>query len=79
VRLPGVTTISAATHKFGYGPKGASVRAWRYASFRRPQYFLMTDWVGGVNGAPGLTGSRSGGQIAATWAALRSLGREGYL
>ncbi|CAJ5204621.1 decarboxylase [Burkholderia pseudomallei] len=35
--------------------------------------------MGGVYGSPGLTGSRSGGLIAATWAALRSLGREGYL
>ncbi|WP_259675907.1 pyridoxal-dependent decarboxylase, partial [Burkholderia pseudomallei] len=78
-RLPGVTSISADTHKFGYGPKGGSVLAWRDASFRRHQYFLMTDWVGGVYGSPGLTGSRSGGLIAATWAALRGLGREGYL
>ncbi len=78
-RLPGVTSISADTHKFGYGPKGGSVLAWRDASFRRRQYFLMTDWVGGVYGSPGLTGSRSGGLIAATWAALRGLGREGYL
>ncbi|MDD1484786.1 aspartate aminotransferase family protein [Burkholderia thailandensis] len=77
-RLPGVTSISADTHKFGYGPKGGSVLAWRDASFRRYQYFLMTDWVGGVYGSPGLAGSRSGGLIAATWAALRSLGREGY-
>ncbi|ABC35923.1 pyridoxal phosphate-dependent decarboxylase family protein [Burkholderia thailandensis] len=77
-RLPGVTSISADTHKFGYGPKGGSVLAWRDASFRRYQYFLMTDWVGGVYGSPGLAGSRSGGLIAATWAALRGLGREGY-
>ncbi|MHA7217049.1 pyridoxal phosphate-dependent decarboxylase family protein, partial [Burkholderia pseudomallei] len=34
-RLPGVTSISADTHKFGYGPKGGSVLAWRDASFRR--------------------------------------------
>ncbi|CAJ8902073.1 sphingosine-1-phosphate lyase [Burkholderia pseudomallei] len=61
------------------GCLGGWMLPWGEASFRRHQYFLMTDWVGGVYGSPGLTGSRSGGLIAATWAALRSLGREGYL
>ncbi|MET5021381.1 aspartate aminotransferase family protein, partial [Burkholderia pseudomallei] len=64
-RLPGVTSISADTHKFVYGPKGGSVLARRDASFRRHQYLQRTDWVGRVTGSPGLTGSRSGGLIAA--------------
>jgi sphinganine-1-phosphate aldolase len=78
-RLPGVTSISADTHKYGYGLKGTSVLAWRDASFRRYQYFIQPDWIGGKYASPGLAGSRSGGLIAATWASMRHLGKSGYL
>lgn len=78
-RLPGVTTISADTHKYGYGFKGTSVLSYRNHNLRSYQYFTMTDWPGGKYLSPGLAGSRSGGLIAATWASMVSLGREGYL
>ena len=78
-RLPGVTTLSADTHKYGYGPKGTSVLLFRDKSLRRHQYFARPDWKGGMYASPGLGGSRSGGLIAATWAVMVSLGRQGYL
>ncbi len=78
-RLPGVTSISADTHKYGYGLKGASVLAWRDPSFRKYQYFMQLDWKGGTYASPGLAGSRSGGLIAATWASMVHLGKQGYL
>ena len=78
-RLPGVTTISADTHKYGYGFKGTSVLSYRDHNLRSYQYFTSTDWPGGKYLSPGLAGSRSGGLIAATWASMVSLGREGYL
>jgi len=78
-RLPGVTTISADTHKYGYGPKGTSVLLFRDKSLRRQQYFARPDWKGGMYASPGMGGSRSGGLIAATWAVMVSLGRRGYL
>ena len=37
-----------------------------------------TDWSGGKYCSPGVDGSRSGGLLAATWAAMVSLGRAGY-
>ncbi len=77
--LPGVTSISADTHKYGYGPKGTSVCLFRDKALRRHQYYLTTDWEGGLYCSPGMGGSRSGGLIAATWAVMVSLGREGYL
>ena len=43
------------------------------------QYFFLTDWTGGKYCSPGIEGSRSGGLLAATWAAMVQLGREGYL
>lgn len=78
-RLPGVTSISADTHKYGYAPKGTGVLLYRNPELRRRQYFVYTDWPGGVYASPGIAGSRSGGLIAATWAALVSLGERGYL
>jgi glutamate/tyrosine decarboxylase-like PLP-dependent enzyme len=78
-RLPGVTSISADTHKYAYGLKGTSVVMYRDKSFRRHQYFVAPEWKGGAYASYGLQGSRSGGLIAATWAAMVTLGQEGYL
>ena len=78
-RVPGVTSISADTHKYGYGFKGSSVLAFRDIALRNSQYFFMTDWTGGKYASPGIEGSRSGGLLAATWAAMVSIGRTGYL
>jgi sphinganine-1-phosphate aldolase len=76
--VPGVTTISADTHKYGYALKGTSVLAFADQSLRNAQYFYLTDWSGGKYCSPGMDGSRSGGLLAATWAAMVSLGRSGY-
>ena len=73
--VPGVTTISADTHKYGYALKGTSVLAFADQSLRNSQYFYLTDWSGGKYCSPGMDGSRSGGLLAATWAAMVSLGR----
>src|ERR1700678_1978168 len=78
-RLPGVTSISADTHKYGYALKGTSVLTFRDKSIRNAQYFYLTDWSGGKYRSPGVEGSRSGGLIAATWAAMIELGSRGYL
>lgn len=76
--VPGVTTISADTHKFAYALKGTSTLLFADKALRNAQYFYLTDWSGGKYCSPGMDGSRSGGLLAATWAALTSLGREGY-
>jgi sphinganine-1-phosphate aldolase len=78
-RIPGVTSISADTHKYGYALKGTSVLLYRNSGLRKYQYFNYPDWPGGVYLSPGLSGSRSGGVVAAAWAAMVSLGEKGYL
>jgi glutamate/tyrosine decarboxylase-like PLP-dependent enzyme len=78
-RLPGVTTISADTHKYAYGLKGTSTLLFRDDALRRHLYFFQTEWSGGKYMSPGLAGSRSGGLIAATWASMVRMGRQGYL
>jgi sphinganine-1-phosphate aldolase len=78
-RLPGLTSMSADTHKFGFGPKGTSVILYRNQKMRRYQVYQIPDWPGGIYASPSMTGSRSGGLIASTWAAMVYLGEEGYL
>ena len=77
-RLSGVTSLSADTHKYGYALKGTSVLTFRDKSLRNAQYFFLTDWSGGKYCSPGMEGSRSGGLLAATWASMVHLGRDGY-
>ena len=71
--------MSADTHKFGFALKGTSVLLYRNDTLRRYQYFTFPDWPGGMYISPGMSGSRSGGVIAATWAALLTTGQQGYL
>ncbi len=78
-RVPGVTSISADLHKFGYAAKGASVLIWRSMDAMKHQIFVATDFPGGIYASPTMIGTRPGGPIAAAWAALNSLGEQGYL
>ena len=78
-RLPGVTSISADLHKFGYAAKGASVILYRDAEVRRRQFFVSINWPGGIYPSPTMTGSRAAGPIAAAWALMNHLGEGGYL
>jgi glutamate/tyrosine decarboxylase-like PLP-dependent enzyme len=77
-RVPGVTSISADTHKYGYGLKGTSTLIYASRELRANQWFASPDWPGGLYVSPGLAGSRSGGLIAATWASLVINGRNGF-
>ena len=78
-RLPGVTSMSADTHKFGYAAKGTSVVLYRGDDLRHHQYFTFTDWPGGLYATPTFAGSRPGGLSAACWAAMVAFGESGYL
>jgi glutamate/tyrosine decarboxylase-like PLP-dependent enzyme len=78
-RLPGVTSMSADTHKYGYAAKGTSVVLYRGQELRHFQYFTATDWPGGLYCSPSFAGSRPGALSAACWAALVSIGEGGYL
>lgn len=77
-RLPGVTSISADTHKYGYAAKGTSVVLYRGTARRRFQWYTTTDWPGGLYMSPTFAGSRPGALSAACWAAMLSIGADGY-
>ena len=76
--VDGVTSISADVHKLGYAPKGVSVLLHRSRELRRYQTFVFDDWLGGRYATPNLQGTRSGLPMAAAWAVVRHLGRDGY-
>ncbi len=76
--VPGVTSITADLHKYGYGPKGSSTILYRDKALRRYQFSAYTDWPGGVLASPTLLGTRPGGAIAGAWAAIVHQGRSGY-
>ncbi|KAI1974806.1 Dihydrosphingosine phosphate lyase [Ophidiomyces ophidiicola] len=77
-RLPGVTSISVDTHKYGFAPKGNSVVLYRNRTLRSYQYFILPEWSGGVYASPSIAGSRPGALIAGCWTSLMAIGESGY-
>ena len=77
--LPGVTSISADTHKYGYAPKGTSVILYRGFELRHYQYYKATEWPGGLYCSPTFAGSRPGALSAGCWAAMVTVGANGYM
>lgn len=74
--LPGVASLSADLHKFGFCPKPASV-----VLYRSPELasgFDFNVWPSGRFATATLVGTRPGGAVAAAWAVLTFLGRDGY-
>ncbi|XP_021365462.1 sphingosine-1-phosphate lyase 1-like [Mizuhopecten yessoensis] len=78
-RLPGVTSISADTHKYGFAPKGSSVILYRNPDFRQKQFFVQPEWPGGIYATSTTGGSRAGAIIAACWATMMHIGLDGYV
>ncbi len=78
-RVEGVSSISADIHKLGYAPKGVSVILHRNKELRKNQIFMFDGWLGGFYASPGMQGTRSGLPMAAAWAVMRHLGKDGYL
>ena len=77
-RVPGVTSISADLHKYGYAAKGASTILYRDLDTLKHQMFVYQDWPGGVFASPALLGTRPGGAYAAAWAVMQKFGVSGY-
>src|ERR1039458_3217478 len=61
--VPGVTSISADLHKYGYGSKGVSVVLYRTRELARLQPFITNNWLGGLYGSPSMAGTRPAGPI----------------
>jgi sphinganine-1-phosphate aldolase len=78
-RVEGVTSLSADIHKYGWSFKGTSLLLHRDEDLLRLQYFLYDGWPGGLYGSATTAGTRPAAPIAAAWATINHLGRDGYL
>ena len=76
--VPGVTSISADMHKYGYAPKNASVVMYQTKELRKHQIYSCrhTTIYALIN--PTILSTKSGGPMAASWATLNFLGEDGY-
>src|SRR5262245_7134878 len=79
LRVPGVTSLSADIHKYGWSFKGTSLLLHRDEDLLRLQYFLYDGWPGGLYGSATTAGTRPAAPIAAAWATIHHLGMDGYL
>ena len=77
--LPGVTSISADLHKYGYAYRGCSVLCLRDKGLEQWQGFATEAWNGGAYFSKTITGSRNAGPVASAWAVMRYLGVDGYM
>ena len=80
-RVPGVTTMSADVHKYGYAPKGdLGDHAPRPRTAAAPSDVRLRRLARRLlRRPPASLGTKPGGPIAAGWAALHYLGVEGYV
>ena len=78
-RVPGVTSMSADIHKYGYSYKGVSTVMYRDRELYQHQIFMYDAWPGGLYASASSAGTRPGSPIAGAWATMTHLGAEGYL
>jgi sphinganine-1-phosphate aldolase len=76
--VPGVCSISADLHKFGFTPKPASTVFYRTADKAEHHSFDFSDWPNGRFLTSTIIGTRPAGGVAAAWANFEFLGLEGY-
>ncbi len=76
--VPGVSSISADLHKFGFCPKPASTVFYRDADKARHHHFDFSEWPNGRFFTSTLVGTRPAGGVAGAWATFQFLGLEGY-
>ncbi len=79
--VPGVDSMSADLHKFGWAPPGMSTFSLRDGTHQRLQDFHFDGklWDCGDYETDTLAGSRPLATLIATWTVMKMLGRNGYL
>jgi glutamate/tyrosine decarboxylase-like PLP-dependent enzyme len=77
--VPGVRSMSADLHKYGYAPKPCSTVLWRSQAEQAYHYMPITEWACGLYLSQSFIGSRPMGPVAGIWALMHYWGREGYL
>lgn len=76
--MKGITSISADFHKYALTEKGVSIVMYNSEKYINSQYFVYSNWCGGIYATNTLLGSRPGSIIAITWATMLSRGSDYY-
>jgi glutamate/tyrosine decarboxylase-like PLP-dependent enzyme len=79
LKVEGVRSLSGDLHKYGYAPKPCSTIIWRSQQEQSYHYLPVTEWPCGLYLSQGFVGSRPLAPVAAVWALMHYLGREGYV
>lgn len=77
--VPGVRSMSADLHKYGYAPKPCSTVLWRSQAEQAYHYMPVTEWACGLYLSQSFVGSRPLGPVAGIWALMHHWGEPGYL
>lgn len=76
--VPGVSSLSADLHKYGFAAKGASLCLLADGENKKYHRFEFSNWPRGSFLSHTFQGSRSAGPIASAWAVMNTLGHAGY-
>ncbi len=77
-RIPGVRSISADLHKYGFSCKPLSCIVYRDSEWEQYHDYAPADWPDGPYTTESILGSTTAGPIASAWAVMKFLGEEGY-
>ena len=69
--LPGVTSISADLHKYGYAPKNASLVLYRNPELRRHAWYINSATTDYIVFNSTVQSTRTAGPLAAAWVTMR--------
>lgn len=77
--VPGVSSVSADLHKYGYAPTGISTLLLRRPRMINHIRYVFDDWDGGPYSREVIAGTRSVAPVAGAWATLLQLGHHGMI
>ena len=77
--VPGVSSISADLHKYGYAPKPCSTILYQSAEQQQYHYVPVTEWPCGLYLSQAFMGSRPLASTAAALAVMHYMGEQGYV
>ncbi|MER9477510.1 aminotransferase class V-fold PLP-dependent enzyme [Mesorhizobium sp. M0520] len=77
LRVPGVRSLSADVHKYGFAAKGASLLLFTSSDDKTFAHFAL-EWARGTYQSESNQGTRAGGAVACAYAVTNVLGEDGY-
>ena len=79
LNVPGVCSLSADLHKYGYSAKPCSVILFKNKELQEYHWCHPSDWPSGPYHTEAILGSFPAGSVASAWAVMKFLGEDGYL